>query len=266
MHLIAFSLIIFAFVIKIQPLSKISVNNKLKRTKNFSRQLINFTAEANKNFNLLSIESSASKQTETDLVKLLIEVANENKDICGANNDNVLFTDNLNQFLKSFGVPNSNLTTIRYDIAPIYDEEVNMDEIGSKGKITIGYKARNQLQIILGNEGKGNFSQILNSIADAENTHLISVSYGSSDNLVEQVNKELLVIVAQDAIADANVLAESLGVAIKGISKIIIKNVNQKFSNDNNKKDSSFRLSEFNDISSLTIVLSIDFTIEKSQK
>lgn len=258
MHLVTLSLIFITFNLIGSILSKSAIKKQFRPNNGFlNLQSINGQEKPREN-NIISIESSASKRLDTDLIRLIIEVVNYDDKACKANNQNVDLTDDLIENLNKYGVPNSNITTLIYDIKPNYDLEGLFYEDAEE----IGYKAKNRMQIIIGK--MGNFTKIIDWINDQKFIKVISLEFGYSNNLIEQTKKELLNQAAKEANRDANSVADSLGVKIVGIDKLDINHIDIPLIN--HPKKLFYRSSEYNDIFRIITVLKINFKIEKKVK
>jgi len=261
MYFIALYLVLFQIFSETQTLSKTAIGNKLMTKQDNPNPFYNLTSQTDFNNNILSIEASAFRQLDQDLIRLLLEIFNEDITECKANNNNALLTNDLIENLQAFGVPKSNITSLIYEISPIYDlENENQQEFLNEREI-IGYKAQKRMLLVL--KKSGNFTQIIDSISNAENWNIKSLEFGNSDNLIQEISKELINEAGLDAIRNAKVLAKTLGVKLAGIKDLNIKQI--KSNSTNVDKQSSFRKSDFNDFSYMSIVIKINFIIEKDQ-
>lgn len=161
---------------------------------------------------VISAKGSAKTEVKPDTATVTIAVESNSKKLQAAIDENNEVSEKINARIKEILGEGDTIKTTSYQVNPVYTYDKSFTP---PNKLT-GYRVINQIKIKTGDISKlGEIIEV--SLASGAN-RVSGLSYEVSDT--DKVCKCLLKKAAQDARAEADILANSLGVKIKGIKKV----------------------------------------------
>ncbi|MDD4250931.1 MAG: SIMPL domain-containing protein [Candidatus ainarchaeum sp.] len=180
---------------------------------NLNQKDINVYNTEQQNLNLLSVNSTITKEFEPDKVEITLSV--ETIDMVAENSqqENARITQNVVTALKTAGLTNKQISTTNYSIY----EQFEWDGIIQKNKI-IGYKTSNTIKVILTEltiTGK-----IIDVAVNAGANKVSNISFGLSEQKQRQSNEIVLKEASEYAKIKAQNIANGLGITIGKINTV----------------------------------------------
>lgn len=172
--------------------------------------------------NVIVVSGQSQVEVAPDIAYVNVSVSVENKDAKEAQEEASNIMNTIYDELKEFGIEKEDLETTNYNINQIRDYRYE-SKMKEEGKIPtpIGYRVSNTMNIKVSNiEEVGN---VIDKITKKENVSIGNLRFDLSDD--NKGSKEAIEKATQNAKDQAETVAETLGVKIKGVKKVNIGNV-----------------------------------------
>jgi uncharacterized protein YggE len=172
--------------------------------------------------NTIEVDGSATKEVDTDTVKISVNVVTLKKTAESASTANSRAVKSMMSRLTNLGVNRSNIQTSGYSVRPKY--ETRRDASGTSHEELIGYEVSNGVQFTLRNINLA--SKILDSVSKIEGARVESVNFELSKKKEKAVKEDLEKEAIDDARRKANIALDRIDYEISGVKSVSIKSYN----------------------------------------
>jgi uncharacterized protein YggE len=162
------------------------------------------------NINVISVSGSGSVTGTPDRAQLTFSVQTENANVKTAQSDNAVRMNAVIEALVASGIPKEQMKTTGYSIYPVYQ-----DSTGILNPKIMTYQVTNTLQVTLRDVNQtGN---VIDTAVTAGVNNVNTIQFMLSDEQARSLRAEALKNAVILARADADVVADALGVNITGV-------------------------------------------------
>ncbi|MEM3574338.1 MAG: SIMPL domain-containing protein [Candidatus Bathyarchaeia archaeon] len=156
---------------------------------------------------LIRVSGEGRASSKPNLAYAYLAVETISKTAEGAQADNADRMVRVISALRSAGLSESDIETVRYSLVPNYDYQ-------SKPPAIVGYTCRNEIRITV-NEVERCGSIVDLAVSSGAN-QVVSIEFALSPELGRKLGEKALEMAVEDARARAEVIAKALGVRLKG--------------------------------------------------
>lgn len=156
--------------------------------------------------NTISLSGSGSASARANEAALTVGVQTESPYASDAIEENAMTMTAVIEAIKSLGIDEDDIKTVSYGVHPVYDSE---------WKQITGYRVNNLVQVKISDLTM--VGDLIDAAGEAGANRIEGVSFGLSDNIVEQLKLEAYRDALGDAEVKAEVIAEVLGLELTGV-------------------------------------------------
>jgi len=155
----------------------------------------------------IQISGTGTASGTPDVVLLSLAVYTQSATATRATQDNAVAMNKIFQALGKLGVGRNAITTTAYSLVPILNNT-------KSPSMVVGYSARNSIQVTLLNVSMTGVA--LDAAVTAGANQVLGVTFTFTNQKYASLQKQALALAVQDAAAQAQTMASSMGVRIIG--------------------------------------------------
>jgi uncharacterized protein YggE len=168
------------------------------------------SAETGEQYNTISVSGSGSMSAKAQEATVILGVQTQGKDASESISQNAELMTNIINGIKALGLTDENLTTVSYDVYPVYST-TNYTQI-------VGYQTVNMLSVKITDLEL--IGQVIDAAAENGANRIQGVSFGLSSAKQAELETQAYLAALGDAESKALLIAERLDVTITGVLSV----------------------------------------------
>jgi len=163
--------------------------------------------------NAIHVSGTGSSSAQANKATIILGVYTEDQYASEAVDDNAVLMDAVITAIKDMGISEDRIETVQYSVQPNYDWDRRM---------TVGYRVTNMVQVeILDLRTRASIiGDIIDTATDAGANNIQGISFGLTDDVIDELEREAYVLALGDASGKAQLIAETLELTITGVHSV----------------------------------------------
>jgi uncharacterized protein YggE len=208
---VCFSIIIAATIITYRPENKGEPTFKFPVGIPPSIGSLNSIQAGEEQFNTIYVSGSGMVSAQANEATLVLGAWTLDFSAGDAVEDNAEVMNAVIDAIEGLGIPKENIETVTYSVSTEWDWE---------NREIDGYRVTNLVQIRLDEEYMELIGQVIDAASDAGANSVQGITFGLSDEAIEELEETAYVQALNDAREKADLIADTLGISVTGVYSV----------------------------------------------
>lgn len=208
---ICFSVILAAVIITYKPHLPEKEGDLFRLPVGISPSLgsVSSISVGDQDLNAIYVSGSGSSTAQANQATITLGVQNEDPSAAEAVEDNAQLMTSVIEAVKALGIGEDKIKTVTYSVNQIYDWEL---------RTVTGYRVINMIQVEI--DDLDIIGDVIDEAAEAGANNIQGISFGLSDDIVEELQTEAYVSALINARDKADLIANTLDLTITGVLSV----------------------------------------------